>query len=678
MDKPKALTYVEVTEGSEVDVNQVYEGFRRAIKLYDLEGIRDIYNTFPNQSRKVMINDFDGNGYPLLHFTLSAECDEDYSQDDPSLIQKESKVLSIVKELVTLGVDVNEIYDYEDQEFEEDQELLEDSDQHIYPLCFAVRKGLIPVIEFLLEHGAISPYDYDREFKEPQTPLNWSMEIVRRSICKEDDRCNLSMIQSSKYPTKEIIELLLRYGANIDDAIGDGGYTWTLLGDAVQCGDVEMVKFLIDKGANVSAIQNEYGDGTLALLFREKDINNIGEIIDLLLAQGADPAKPNELGWSPLILATLKGNEKILEKLLSHVDLLKDGESPMEIGKGLLKECIENKPISAQTIRYFERGIDMPNCFFDFLFQKHDDALEIFFHEDTISALDRSSEPNLRSFISDCFKKQNYKTVVYLLEVHSPNERISIPLEIDEFVQLLDESFIYNPVKNFYSTRETIKRLISYDTTVTDELITLMVQMTLIKLKQHDTLNKLKIYMDSLNPKLRHHLNSITKEVNHEKLSSEFKSLKPIKVIMQKLGAKPTKPDFGHERELCDYTENILEQFSSGFSVVKAIYNPSSFYLFFTRNQRRFEKSEEQPEVNEKVNNDMESIISNTLSYLDFEKAADFSLILGKNFSKNLASFFTTNKELVSTNSGFDVDEHDLSCTSPVEKLPKIGEHDES
>ncbi|AVP87429.1 hypothetical protein phytr_4800 [Candidatus Phycorickettsia trachydisci] len=670
MNESKAFNYIKIEQGVDVTEKQVYEGFCEAIKVCDAQGIRDIYHEFPSLAKKVIDNEFDHENYPLIYLILRSSLGY-HSEEGFGLLQIEQNTLTVLTELVKLGLDVN-------QEWDDDEHYLSgDCDDNYRLLDYAVYGGFISVTDFLLKQGAASHYHCERELKGAiRTPLNHAMDTFVDAL-EAKATSNLSMIESSQYPAKKMIELLLNYGANINDTIGFGTDYSTTLGKAVWDQNIDMINFLISYGANVSAIQNEDEDSILHLLFLQDIKDNTGQVVDVLLANGADAMRPNKYGWNTIAFATLHKNEEILEKLLRGAGLLEVGKSPIEIGIKLVKECVKNFPVSDDNAKYYDIHLrresgNHPIKIFDFLCnlisEGHNDLLDTLFNHFVTNYV----HPLGRICIESCITKHNYKAAVHLLEKMPESFDTMHYRGRSSLLLLLDESFIYNPVKNFYFALLATRKILNESIIKSNGLI-----VRLIKLEDHEVL-KLKTYIDSLNPKLSHHLNSIKKEVNHEKLSSEFRSLKPIKVMMQKLGTKPIKPDSGPDRELCDYIENILEQFSTGFSIVKAIYNPSCFYLFFTRNQRRFEKSEEQPEVNEKVNNDMESIISNTLSYLDFEKAADFSLILGKNFSKNLASFFTTNKELVSTNSGFDVDEHDLSCTSPVEKLPKIGEHDES
>jgi len=674
MNESKAFSYIKIEQGGDVTEKQVYEGFCEAIKVCDAQGIHDIYNEFPSLAKKVIDNEFDHENYPLIYLILRSSLGY-HSEEGFGLLQIEQNTLTVLTELVKLGLDVNQEWDDAAHYFNID------CDNNYRLLDYAVYGGFISVTDFLLKQGATAHNNdqLERELKGAiRTHLNNAMDTFVKAL-EAKATSNLSTIESSQYPAKKMIKLLLNYGANINDTIGFGSDYSTPLGYAVWHHNIDMINFLISYGAEVSTIQNEDEDSILHLLFLQVIKDNTGQVVDVLLANGADVMRPNKYGWNPIVFATLHKNEEILEKLLRGAGLLEVGKSPIEIGIKLVKECVKNFPISDDNAKYYDINLNResgnhPIKIFDFLCnlisEGHNDLLDVLFNDFVTNYV----YPLGRSCIENCITKHNYKAAVHLLE--------KIPESFDtiyfrgrsSILVLLDESFICNPVKNFYFALLATRKILNQSIIKSNGLI-----VRLIELEDHEVL-KLKTYIDSLNSKLYHHLNSIKKEVNHEKLSNEFRSLKPIKIEIQTLVIKPTKPDSGPEREEYEYMKNISKQlsFSTGFFAVKAIYNPACFYTFFTRNQGRFEKSEEQTTVNEEVKNDMECVILNTLSYLDFEKAADFNLILGKNFSKNLSSFFTTNKELVSTNSEFDVDEHDLSCTPPLEKVARIGEQHES
>ncbi len=125
-----------------------------------------------------------------------------------------------------------------------------------------------------------------------------------------------------------------------------------LLRDAVESGNVELVKFLIDNGANVNCISKKYhlyplrdafnkGDLEMVrfLIERGADVNiqagafkplqqlafhtemDLPEIAQLLIDKGAlvdADSKSRSKIWSPLLLATKYGNSGVVEVLLKN------------------------------------------------------------------------------------------------------------------------------------------------------------------------------------------------------------------------------------------------------------------------------------------------------------------------------------------------------------------------
>ena len=115
-----------------------------------------------------------------------------------------------------------------------------------------------------------------------------------------------------------LVELLLERGAKTkavingkeislptgDDPDGD-------LIEATEAGDFEATKSALDAGADVNCT---FRDGWTPLLSASKDYPNI---VELLLANGADPNVPSNRGYTPLMRAAGNGSEQIVQLLLA-------------------------------------------------------------------------------------------------------------------------------------------------------------------------------------------------------------------------------------------------------------------------------------------------------------------------------------------------------------------------
>jgi ankyrin repeat protein len=86
----------------------------------------------------------------------------------------------------------------------------------------------------------------------------------------------------------------------------------TPLIDAVKRNDGAAVNALLDRGADVNAVE---GDGTTALHWAA--LGDELEIVELLLEAGASPSAANRFGVTPLELAATNGNAAIVPRLLA-------------------------------------------------------------------------------------------------------------------------------------------------------------------------------------------------------------------------------------------------------------------------------------------------------------------------------------------------------------------------
>jgi ankyrin repeat protein len=171
---------------------------------------------------------------------------------------------------------------------------------------------------------------------------------------------------------KDVVEVLLAHGANVNAA--DNTHGWTPLSDAVMKGHKDVVEVLLAHGANVNAAdkdgrtplfgavnkelvevllahgvnaKNEDGETPLFLALRQK---NKG-VVEVLLTHGADVNAATKFGWTPLFEAVNthgeEGFKELVEVLLAHgadvnvTDRL--GETPLFVAVSwkLAKELVE-------------------------------------------------------------------------------------------------------------------------------------------------------------------------------------------------------------------------------------------------------------------------------------------------------------------------------------------------
>ena len=105
----------------------------------------------------------------------------------------------------------------------------------------------------------------------------------------------------------DAVEALIADGAKVNVKDYDG----TPLHTAAWCGCTEIVKMLIDAGADVNA-KNSYGNTPLDLAVRYGH----ADVVNLLIDAGADVNAKDLDAWTPLHVASLYGNIKIIKVLI--------------------------------------------------------------------------------------------------------------------------------------------------------------------------------------------------------------------------------------------------------------------------------------------------------------------------------------------------------------------------
>lgn len=112
-----------------------------------------------------------------------------------------------------------------------------------------------------------------------------------------------------------IVELLLKNGANVNY---ENIYN-RAIHLACYSGNAKMVKLLIDYGSEVNCVNRRNNDTPIQCA------SSVGslEIINLLLENGADPKKRNNIGYNALMRAVFdnRSSSKVIELLFNHVNM---------------------------------------------------------------------------------------------------------------------------------------------------------------------------------------------------------------------------------------------------------------------------------------------------------------------------------------------------------------------
>lgn len=186
------------------------------------------------------------------------------------------------------------------------------------PLMVASEKGLLDVVNCLLDHGA-NPNHQARHFTR-YTPLHSACQgghvrIIERLV---EAGANLNPTSIVITPLSmacsqgaiDVIECLLRLGADTEHSVEKGS---TPLIWACDRGQVDAVDRLLSAGALVNTVPSS-GNDTCALFAVCE--NGRVDILDRLVIYGADLRFRGRLGRTALMIACEKGHLEVADRLL--------------------------------------------------------------------------------------------------------------------------------------------------------------------------------------------------------------------------------------------------------------------------------------------------------------------------------------------------------------------------
>jgi ankyrin repeat protein len=164
----------------------------------------------------------------------------------------------------------------------------------------AIRDGNESQVKILIDMG----YDVNVGAKDDDTPLKCAVNCRKVKIAKllldngADPNC--LAYACNKQNNKEMVDLLLEYGANVNH---ENKLTDIPIHCAVRNGDLEMVQLLISKGADVNA--KDKNDRTAfhklcGVDFKNNNIETFVEIINLLMENGSQIDTKDRFGRTPL------------------------------------------------------------------------------------------------------------------------------------------------------------------------------------------------------------------------------------------------------------------------------------------------------------------------------------------------------------------------------------------
>ncbi|KAF3284216.1 hypothetical protein TWF970_011436 [Orbilia oligospora] len=207
------------------------------------------------------------------------------------------------------------------------------------PLWAAVHNGHEPVVQMLLNHLDSRSYGKTRAESQSWPPqlLEHAVKyghpnVVRLLLGKVDSRIpewsrTALLPIAAKYGSVGVAEILIENQADIESGAGDSE---SPLLEAAQNGYVELVRLLLEKGANVESTSKKTGESPLWAAVR----NGYRLTAQLLLEKGANIQFRNEVGYSLLWAAKQSKNRALvwllLEKGMDSTDPGDDGDEDSE------------------------------------------------------------------------------------------------------------------------------------------------------------------------------------------------------------------------------------------------------------------------------------------------------------------------------------------------------------
>lgn len=214
-------------------------------------------------------------------------------------------------------------------------------------ICMTLSIGDVQAVKILLDHGA-----------DVNATDGAGMTLLDRALSREHYRFHPEIIKllisrhaRAGHPGAvlqgaaakgdiEIMRMLLDEGLDVNSSNGGGflANQGTALHSAAWANKAEMVEFLIARGAEVDAVDNE---GRTPL--HKAAVSGGKEAAVILLAHGADPTVESVYEDTPMHAAAQSGKQEIVVLLLAHgVDVnLKNGDGMTPMDSACLKEQLD-------------------------------------------------------------------------------------------------------------------------------------------------------------------------------------------------------------------------------------------------------------------------------------------------------------------------------------------------
>ena len=227
---------------------------------------------------------------------------------------------------------------------------VEESESNYSPLMFLCDGGSIAMINYLIEAGA----DLDHVSKKGLSVL--FLALVHRNINMAtillQKGVNVNQPQA-KYPPLLVaikqndlvlLDLLLQYKADVNARFMKGNQELSIFHYAARHGRLEIIKHLIEHGADWDDQVNPLGITPLHVAALAGKV----AVVDFLLQLGADPNKPTKHGDYAIHMASKKGHLEVVKILVES-----GGKCNIKDSKGNLPIKYARYNKKKEMIRYF-------------------------------------------------------------------------------------------------------------------------------------------------------------------------------------------------------------------------------------------------------------------------------------------------------------------------------------
>lgn len=193
-------------------------------------------------------------------------------------------------------------------------------------LHWATSNRRLDICELLLGHPGL---DVNARDKYGETALHWALQwsdtpqaLVEllldkgANVNEQDNDSQAPLYEACMVGNKSAAEILLAHGADVND--GEDVYGYTALHAAVSAKNLELVKLLVEKDADI-LVKNKQGRDPLAMAASEGETEILRFLIDTLKARGSDMhflADPDIEGHTSLHRSAAKGYTEVVKLLL--------------------------------------------------------------------------------------------------------------------------------------------------------------------------------------------------------------------------------------------------------------------------------------------------------------------------------------------------------------------------